>query len=214
MKKTITESQLRQIVKESIKKVLREYKEWDNSIEALARDLCDGFEDIKDYNSTLQALKDAISDGYSLEELWRMNNEDSGIVYDIISNYEDTGLDESRLCKKSAKRRKTLRESVEDFYAAEDDFGNVGEEGMVKSYDIGWANGVSNWEAEAANEGMTLQQYLKLWWENAGYENPFRWEKLGPGYGFHGDTILKLGNVVFKDIYGQLIIDEYPPQQV
>ena len=115
-----------------------------------------------------------------------------------------------QIVKESVK--KVLRESVEDFYAEEDEFGNVGEEGMVKSYNVGGLDNIANWEEEASTEGITLEQYLKFWWENAGYENPFTWERLGHGYGFHGDTILRLGNVVFKDIYGQLMINEYPPQ--
>lgn len=117
-----------------------------------------------------------------------------------------------QIVKESIKR--VLRESVEDFYAEEDEFGNVGEEGMVKSYNVGGLDNIANWEEEASTEGITLEQYLKFWWENAGYESPFTWERLGPGYGFHGDTLLRLGNVVFKDIYGQLMIDEYPPQQI
>lgn len=42
-------------------------------------------------------------------------------------------------------------------------------------------------------------------------ECPFTWQRLGGGYGYNGDTIARDGNVVIKDIYGQIMVDEYPP---
>ncbi len=35
---------------------------------------------------------------------------------------------------------------------------------------------------------------------------PFTWQRLGGVYGYNGDT-----NIVIKDIYGQIMVDEYPP---
>lgn len=115
---------------------------------------------------------------------------------------------------------KLIRESVRnilkenecmDFYSEEDEFGNVGEPGMVKSYDIGYYS-VDNAMLDAKECGYeNLQDYLKFWWNEVSDDIPFTWQKLGSGYGYHGTTLLRLRNFVFKDIYGQLMIDEYAP---
>ena len=119
-----------------------------------------------------------------------------------------------KIIRKSVKR--ILKESIEqdaldEFYSEEDDNGNQGEEGQVKSYDVGNLN-IANLEEEAEEEGMSLEDYLKYWWSEISVEYvPFIWETLGSGYGFHGKTITTVGNVVFKEIYGQVMVDEYPP---
>lgn len=115
---------------------------------------------------------------------------------------------------------KLIRESVRnilkenecvDFYSEEDEFGNVGEPGMVKSYDIGYYS-VDNAMLDAKERGYeNLQDYLKLWWNEVSDDIPFSWEKLGSGYGYHGTTLLRLGNVVFKEIYEQIMVEEYAP---
>ena len=98
-----------------------------------------------------------------------------------------------------------------DFYSEEDEFGNVGEPGMVKSYDIGYYS-VDNAMLDAKECGYeNLQDYLKFWWNEVSDDIPFTWEKLGGGYGYHGTTLLRLGNVVFKEIYEQIMVDEYAP---
>ncbi len=119
-----------------------------------------------------------------------------------------------KIIRKSVKR--ILKESLEqdaldEFYSEEDDNGNQGEEGQVKSYDVGNLY-ITNLEEEAEEEGMSLEDYLKYWWSEISVEYvPFTWETLGSGYGFHGKTITTVGNVVFKEIYGQVMVDEYPP---
>ena len=98
-----------------------------------------------------------------------------------------------------------------DFYSEEDEFGNVGEPGMVKSYNIGYYS-VDNAMLDAKEFGYeNLQDYLKFWWNEVSDNIPFTWEKLGSGYGYHGTTLLRLGNVVFKEIYEQIMVDEYAP---
>lgn len=96
------------------------------------------------------------------------------------------------------------------FYSEEDSEGKTGRPGMVKSYDIGM-DYVSNLENEAEEEGMSLEDYLKTWWNEVSGDIPFTWQETKGGYGHNGKTILKLGDVVFKDIFGQLIVDEYEP---
>ena len=120
-----------------------------------------------------------------------------------------------RIIKNSVKR--IIRESDEyydtssdGFYSDEDNYGNQGEEGMVKSYDIGYYD-VSNAEEDAEKEGMPLDEYLIQWFNEIKQECPFTWQRLGGGYGYNGDTIARDGNVVIKDIYGQIMVDEYPP---
>lgn len=127
-----------------------------------------------------------------------------------------TESDLHKIIRKSVKR--VLKESLEqneldEFYSEEDDNGNQGKEGQVKSYDVGYLN-ITNLEDEAEEEGMSLEDYLKYWWREISVEYvPFTWETLGSGYGFHGKTITKVGNVVFKEIYGQVMVDEYPPKR-
>jgi hypothetical protein len=59
---------------------------------------------------------------------------------------------------------------------------------------------------------MPLEDYLKYWWNEISCEPlPFTWQKLGNGYSYHGNEITRVGNVVFKEIYGQLMVDESAP---
>ena len=119
-----------------------------------------------------------------------------------------------KIIRKSVKRilKESLdQDALDEFYSEEDDNGNQGEEGQVKSYDVGNLY-ITNLEEEAEEEGMSLEDYLKYWWSEISVEYvPFTWETLGSGYGFHGKTITTVGNVVFKEIYGQVMVDEYPP---
>lgn len=119
-----------------------------------------------------------------------------------------------KIIRKSVKRilKESLdQDALDEFYSEEDNNGNQGEEGQVKSYDVGNLN-ITNLEEEAEEEGMSLEDYLKYWWSEISVEYvPFTWETLGSGYGFHGKTITTVGNVVFKEIYGQVMVDEYPP---
>ena len=116
----------------------------------------------------------------------------------------------NRLIKETVRNILKENECV-DFYSEEDEFGNVGEPGMVKSYDIGYYS-VDNAMLDAKEFGYeNLQDYLKFWWNEVSDDIPFTWEKLGSGYGYHGTTLLRLGNVVFKEIYEQIMVDEYAP---
>ena len=116
----------------------------------------------------------------------------------------------NRLIKETVRNILKENECV-DFYSEEDEFGNVGEPGMVKSYNIGYYS-VDNAMLDAKEFGYeNLQDYMKFWWNEVSDDIPFTWEKLGSGYGYHGTTLLKLGNVVFKEIYGQIMVDEYAP---
>jgi len=98
----------------------------------------------------------------------------------------------------------------DEWYQEEDYDGNVGSEGMVRSYDIG-AYYLSNAEQDAEDSGFdNVEDYLKYWFSEIKDECPWYWQKIGSGYGYNGSTIFREGGVVCKDIADQIIIDEYP----
>lgn len=106
-----------------------------------------------------------------------------------------------------------LEESLgqDDFFNEEDSNGNYGQPGQVKSYDIGYYS-TANAEEDARQNGFdNLGDYLAFWWKEVGSEVPFTWQTLGSGYGFNGKTIAQMGNVQIKEIFDQIMVDEYPP---
>lgn len=108
--------------------------------------------------------------------------------------------------------RSVLREDNDDFYAEEDSYGKTGKPGYIKSYEIGyWA--VEQAEADAEEMGLSLSDYLKFWWDEVSSEGmEFTWQRKHAGYGYNGSTLLSFDGIVFKDIYGQIMVDEYPPE--
>ena len=81
----------------------------------------------------------------------------------------------NRLIKETVRNILKENECV-DFYSEEDEFGNVGEPGMVKSYDIGYYS-VDNAMLDAKECGYeNLQDYLKFWWNEVSDDIPFTWE--------------------------------------
>ena len=103
---------------------------------------------------------------------------------------------------------------AQSFYEEVDINGNVGKPGQVKSYEVTMFT--SQAEAEAEEMGMTLEEYLRTWWNECSMETPFVWETLGGGYGFHGDTIFEQeepdgGTLRCKEIFDQIMFDVYPP---
>ena len=58
-----------------------------HQIVTLATDLCDGFEEFS-VTDMVNAIVKAIKDGYAIEQLTRLNDEDSTKVYDILSYYK------------------------------------------------------------------------------------------------------------------------------
>lgn len=102
-------------------------------------------------------------------------------------------------------RKRIYENANESFYNEEDSNGNYGKPGQMKSYDIGYYT-IDNVEADAEENGMSVEEYI-VYWFNETYPHEFTWEDRKGGYGFNGDTIATDGNIVFKDIYGQLIVD-------
>ena len=99
----------------------------------------------------------------------------------------------------------------DEWYGEEDYNGHVGEKGMIRSYDIGTYY-ADQAEQDAQESGYNdVAEYLKYWFDEIKSECPWEWTKIGQGYGYNGSTIFSEDGVVFKDIYGQIKIDEYPP---
>jgi hypothetical protein len=105
---------------------------------------------------------------------------------------------------------KEANELYDDWYQEEDYNGNIGEEGMIRSYDIGTYY-IGTAEEDAKENGFNdVAEYLQYWFSEIQGECPWYWTKVGHGYGYNGNTIFKHDGVVCKDIYGQIMVDEYP----
>ena len=175
-------------------------------------------------DDTVERIREELADeGKSEEEIWEDIEEDFLYVdpmhYIYLDNLVISKFPEEYVKEYGYDNTDSVNESVDSysngnssFYDEEDYDGNTGEPGMVRSYDIGWNDNIDSFEESAKAEKMTLKQFLKFWWNEVSSGVPWTWQKLGSGYGFHGDTILQLGNVTFKDIHGQLMIDESGPE--
>lgn len=101
-------------------------------------------------------------------------------------------------------------ELYDEWYQQEDYNGQYGEPGMIKSYDIGTYY-ISQAEQDAQECGYdNVEDYLKYWFDEIQQECPWYWTKIGDGYGYNGTTIFKNGGIVCKNIFDQIIVDEYP----
>lgn len=101
------------------------------------------------------------------------------------------------------------RSMVYDEWLSEEDYdGHTGEPGMIRSYDIGTYYD-SNAEKDARENGYEdVAKYLEDWFDEIRPDCPWYWQKIGPGYGYHGTTIFERGGLVCKNIYGQIMFDE------
>ena len=112
--------------------------------------------------------------------------------------------------KRTLASLREMNELYQEWYNEEDYNGNVGEEGMVRSYDIGGYY-IGQAEQDAMENGYDdVAEYLEYWFDEIQAECPWYWQKVGNGYGYNGTTIFQNDGIVCKDIYGQIIIDEYP----
>ena len=104
-----------------------------------------------------------------------------------------------------------MNELYSDWYDEEDYSGNIGEEGMVRSYDIGTYY-VDQAEEDAMENGYgdDVAGYLEYWFSEIQSDCPWYWQKVGSGYGYNGKTIFSNDGIVCKDIFGQIMVDEYP----
>lgn len=116
-----------------------------------------------------------------------------------------------KIVENSVKRiLKEGNELYNEWYQEEDYNGNYGQPGMIRSYNIG-AYYVSNAEQDAKESGFnSLEEYLKYWVNEILPDCPWEWTKVGNGYGYNGDTLVKMDGIIVKDIYGQIMVDEYP----
>lgn len=111
---------------------------------------------------------------------------------------------------KAIRMIKEMNELYSEWYEEEDYNGNTGEEGMIRSYDVGMIY-LSNAELEAKEYGYKdVAEYLESWFNEVRPDCPWYWTKVGSGYGYNGTTIFTHDGIVCKDIYGQIMFDEYP----
>ena len=122
-----------------------------------------------------------------------------------------TESDLHRIIKESVNRIiNEGNELYDEWYEEEDYDGNTGTDGMIRSYDIGTYY-MSNAENDAKENGFDdVAEYLEYWFDEIRQECPWYWTKIGSGYGYNGDTVFKNDGIVCKDIFGQIMIDEYP----
>ena len=121
-----------------------------------------------------------------------------------------TESDLHRVVKESVQ--KILREMsgiYDEWYGEEDYDGNVGQEGLIRSYDIGTVYD-SNVEQEAKEMGFNnIGDYLKYWFDEVKEDTPWYWTQKSGGF---KNTIFREGGVVCQLLPGgQIVIDEYAP---
>lgn len=105
------------------------------------------------------------------------------------------------------KRLNESNELYDEWYDEEDYDGNVGEPGLIKSYDIG-SYYTSQAEQDAEENGMSLEDYLLYWFDEIKQECPWYWTQKSGGY---YKTLAQQDGVVIKELPGdQIVIDEYP----
>lgn len=233
MKRTIKlkESELKRMIAESVRRILREmdndYEGNDLDYDSIQMQAMSVIPRMHQNGQDVSWRSVAEEMGFRLETL---NGEDMELLKDAIEETmmedenpyyrEDADFENdfknlpyvnesiNRIVNESVKR--VLNETSEDWYAEEDYNGQTGKEGEVKSYDIGQYY-LSNAEVDAEENGYEdVAEWLKAWFFEIQPECPWYWQKMGSGYGYNGDTIFKVDGVVCKDIYGQLMFDEYP----
>ena len=147
---------------------------------------------------------------------------------DVLNHYKHI-LKESKHMKKKVIRltesdlRNIVNETVkrvikennplyQEWYDEEDYNGNTGEPGLIRSYDIGTYY-MSQAEEDAKENGYDdVAEYLSYWFNEIKPDCPWYWQQTGRGYGYNGNTIFKEGGLVCKEIYDQIMFDEYPLQ--
>lgn len=121
-----------------------------------------------------------------------------------------TESDLHKIVKESVKKLLEMNELYSEWYDEEDYNGQVGEEGMIRSYDIGTYYDSQAEEDAKENGFKDLASYLEYYFNKIQAECPWYWTKVGSGYGYNGETIFKNDGIVCKNIYGQIMFDEYP----
>jgi hypothetical protein len=121
-----------------------------------------------------------------------------------------TESDLHKIVKESVKKLFEMNELYSEWYDEEDYNGQTGEEGMIRSYDIGTYYDSQAEEDAKENGFKDLASYLEYYFNEIQAECPWYWTRVGSGYGYNGKTIFKNDGIVCKNIYGQIMFDEYP----
>lgn len=111
--------------------------------------------------------------------------------------------------------KKVLKENnplYQEWYDEEDYDGKTGKPGLIRSYDIGTYYMPNAKEDAKENGYKNVAEYLSYWFNEIKPDCPWYWQQAGSGYGYNGNTIFKEGGLVCKEIYDQIMFDEYPLQ--
>ena len=102
-------------------------------------------------------------------------------------------------------KRTPLTDSIMRFCSEEDIHGRKGMPGMIRLEAPVSYLSLYEFESEAKEYGLTIEEYLKQWWMEVSEDMTFQWE--WNEHTCKGELILELGRVKFYDLYGQLIIE-------
>lgn len=96
----------------------------------------------------------------------------------------------------------------DEWYQEEDYNGNIGEPGLIKSYDIGtYYTGQAEQDAQE-NGYDNMVDYLKFWFDEIKTECPWYWTKLNNNYKMQGNILFEENNVICIDFCDQILIYE------
>lgn len=146
--------------------------------ESLRRKLNEGTTDEEAYNKW-EWIKDNVGAEVMVDNLidWLDSNTIDKIIgwFDeegYLEGYYDDGMFES---KKSKHTINEVGGVMEEWYQEEDYDGNVGEPGMVRSYEPGTLY-IHNFEQMAKEEGYkNWKDMFMYWWSEVKYDTPWYW---------------------------------------
>lgn len=103
----------------------------------------------------------------------------------------------------------TLNNNLYDEWYQEEDYnGNIGEPGLIKSYDIGtYYTGQAEQDAQE-NGYDNMVDYLKFWFDEIKTECPWYWTKVNNNYKMQGNILFEENNVICIDFCDQILIYE------
>lgn len=202
----LTESDLHNIIKESVARILREevdmgqipaisdiqsHSNMPDDVRKQIRNLRHQIDKLdsegKDTSHLTKKIK-KLKSKYLKEDYTSMPDDYDAYVQpddDLPENYDESLYDE--------------------WYEEEDYDGNVGEPGMVKSYDIGHYY-LSQAEEDAEENGYdNVVDYLKYWFNEIEPECPWYWTKVNSNYQMQGNVLFKENNIICMEFADQIL---------
>ena len=190
---TFNEQKLQAIVSETIKKVLKEGF-GSNGNGAINGDL---------FGTSLNPTSEKLPKGFEKKEL-----EDGTTIY-TDQDFNEYTKDEYGKFHPLGEQ-KQLQESNElydEWYQVEDYDGNTGNPGDYRSYELGHSYVDSAIENAKESGYDSLEDYLFYWLDEVKDGLPWYWSN---DNAYKGERLFTHDGFTFYDLYGQLILDEYP----